>query len=58
MISRIFFSMTGKSSGVKGVVAIEVVIEAVLDHRADGDLRAGKKLLHRLGQHMGARRAG
>ena len=33
-------------------LAIEIVIEAVLDHRADGDLRARKKLLHRLGQHM------
>ena len=33
-------------------LAIEIVIKAVLDHRADGDLRARKKLLHRLGQHM------
>ena len=33
--------------------AEKVVIEAVLDHRADGDLRAGKKRLDRVGQHMG-----
>ncbi len=31
----------------------EVVIEAVVDHRADGDLRAGIELLHRLGHDMG-----
>ena len=54
MISRIFFSMAAKSSGGEGLVAEEVVVEAVLDHRADGHLRAGEQLLHRLGQHMGA----
>ncbi len=32
--------------------AVEVVVEAVLDHRADGDLRAGPEPLHRLGQHV------
>ena len=37
---------------MNGVVAREVVIEAVLDRRADGHLRAGKKLLHRHGEHM------
>ena len=37
---------------MNGVVAEEVVIEAVLDHRTDGDLRARIKRLHRLGQHM------
>ena len=31
----------------------EVVIEAVLGRRAEGDLGAGKQPLHRLGQHMG-----
>ena len=31
----------------------EVVIEAVLDHRPDGDLRAGIELLHGLGHDMG-----
>ncbi len=30
----------------------EVVIEAVVRRRAEGDLRAGKQLLHRLRQHM------
>ncbi len=34
------------------LVAEEVVIEAVLDHRADGDLGAGPERLHRFGQHM------
>ena len=34
------------------LVAREVVIEAVLDDRADGHLRAGIELLHRLGHHM------
>ena len=33
--------------------AVEVVVEAVLDHRADRDLRAGPQSLHRLGQHVG-----
>ena len=32
--------------------AIEIVIKAVLDHRPDRDLRAGKERLHRLGEHM------
>ena len=34
------------------LVAEEVVIEAVLDHRADGDLRAGPQRLHGFGQHV------
>ena len=34
------------------LVAEKIVIEAVVDHRADGDLRAGPQRLHRLGQHM------
>jgi hypothetical protein len=34
------------------LVAEEVVIEAVLDHRADRHLGARPQLLHRLGQHM------
>ena len=32
----------------EGPLVGEVVVEAVLDHRADGDLRAGEQLLHRL----------
>ena len=36
------------------LVAVEVVIEAVLDHRSDRHLGAGKEILHRLRQHMGA----
>jgi hypothetical protein len=35
------------------LVAGEVVVEAVLDVRADGHLRAGEQLLHRFGQHVG-----
>ena len=34
------------------LVAGEVVIESVLDHRADGDLRARPQALHRFGHHM------
>ena len=34
------------------LVAEEIVIEAVLDHRADRDLGARPQRLHRLGQHM------
>ena len=52
MISRIFFSMTGRSSGVNGCVAVEVVEEAVVDHRADGHLGAGPQRLHRLRHHV------
>ena len=36
----------------EGLIAGEVVIEAVLDRRADGHLSARIKLLHRLGQKM------
>ena len=31
----------------------EVVVEAVLDGRADGDLDLGEELLHRLGHDVG-----
>ena len=34
------------------LIAEEVVIEAVLDHRSDGDLRARPKALHRFGEHV------
>jgi hypothetical protein len=37
---------------VKGS-AVEIVIPAVLDHRADGDLHVGPDLLHRAGHDMG-----
>ncbi len=36
----------------EGLGPREIVIEAVLDHRADGDLRAGKERLHGLRQHV------
>ena len=35
------------------LIAGEIVVEAVLDRRADGHLGAGIQILHRLGQHMG-----
>ena len=35
------------------LVAREVVIETVLDHRTDGHLRARPQRLHRFGEHMG-----
>ena len=38
--------------GRERFVAEEVVIESVLDHRADGDLRAGPQCLHGFGQDM------
>ena len=31
----------------------EIIIEAVVGRRAEGDLRAGKEVLHRLGEDMG-----
>ena len=40
--------------GMERLVAREVVIEAVLDRRADGDLGAGIEVLHRLGHDVGA----
>ncbi len=39
--------------GGERLVAEEIVIEAVLDHRPDRDLGAGIELLHSLGHHMG-----
>ena len=33
--------------------ALEVIVEAVFDHRTDGDLSFGPKLLHRLRQNVG-----
>ena len=44
----------GKVFRRERLVAEEVVIEAVLDHRADGDLRARPQRLHGLRQHMRA----
>ena len=52
MISRIFFSMAGKILRRERLVAEEVVVEAVVDHRADGDLRARPQRLHGFRQHM------
>ena len=41
-----------KIFGREWLVAEKVVIESVLDHRSDGDLRAGPERLHRFGEHM------
>ncbi len=38
----------------KAVTGGEIVIKAVLDHRADGDLHPGEQLLHRHGQQVGS----
>ncbi len=43
----------GEVVGRERLLAGEVVIESVLDRRADGHLGAGEQLLHRLGQHVG-----
>ena len=40
--------------GLEGIVAREIVIEAVFNRRADCDLRARVKRLHGFRQHMGA----
>ena len=37
----------------EGLLAVKIVVEAVFRRRAEGDLRTGIKLLHRLGQDMG-----
>ena len=42
----------GQVLQAEGLVASEVVIEAILDRRPDGHLRAGKQRLNRLGQHV------
>ena len=42
----------GQILGRERLVACEVVIEAILDDWADGDLRTGVELLHRLSHHM------
>ena len=40
---------------MKGVGLSEIVVEAVLDGGADGDLDLGEELLHRLGHHVRGR---
>src|SRR5262245_2777240 len=48
-----FFLDDGEIIKRERLVAEEVVVEAVLDHRPDGDLGAGPQALHGLGQHVG-----
>ena len=38
--------------GGEGPLVGEIVVKAVLDHRADGDLRLGEELLHRIRQQV------
>ena len=47
-------SIRGQIVGRERLVAEEVVVEAVLDRRADRHLRAGEQVLHRLGHDMRA----
>ena len=57
MISRISASMRSRSSSLKCAPSgqLEVVVEAVLDHRADGVVGARPQPEHGLGQHVGGR---
>ena len=48
-----FFFDRGEILGRKRLLAIKIVIKTVLDHRADGDLRARIERLHGVGEHMG-----
>ncbi len=42
---------------MNGVGAVEIVVEAVLDRRADGRLGIGKEVLHGVGEHVSGRMA-
>jgi len=42
----------GEVFGRKGALVGKIVIEAVFDHRADGDLRIGEELLHRVREQV------
>ena len=52
MISPIFFSILASVFGLERLLLGEVVVEAVLDHGADGHLRAGPQRLHRFRHHV------
>ena len=43
--------------GVNGALVGKIVVEAILDHRADGHLRVGKELLDRVGEKVRRRMA-
>ena len=61
MISRMRASIRSRSSGVNVPAVrparreLEVVVEAVLDRRADGEGGPREQVEHRLGQHVGRR---
>ena len=52
MISCIFASIFAEVVGMERLRLGEVVVEAVLDHRADGHLGAGPQRLHGLRHHV------
>ena len=51
-LAHLFFD-GGEVFRRKRLGAEKVIVKTVFDHRADGDLRARKNRLHRIGQHMG-----
>ena len=55
MISCIRFSSLSRSSGLERLGRPEVVVEAVLDRRADAELRLREHVLHGLGEHVRGR---
>ena len=54
-ILAISASIAGKSSSESGVFQIEVVVEAVVDGRAEGQLHALIQPHHRPGHHVAGR---
>ena len=57
MISRMRASIAVEVLGGEGAAVgqLEVVVEAVLDRRADGERGPGEQVEHRLGEHVGRR---
>ena len=53
-IRAISASILGKSSSESGVLHLEVVVEAVVDRRPEGQLHALEEPHHRPGHHVGA----
>ena len=57
MISLIRRSIAAEVVGCEGPPDVEVVVEAVLDRRADGEVGPLVEVEHRLGEHVGGRMA-
>ena len=53
--SAIFFSIAAQVFWRERALVGEVVVEAVLDHRPDRDLRLGEQLLHRVREQVRGR---